>query len=215
MLKMQTNNAVRVKFRDSKKFIFSSQPFTFQTFLECVAKKCDLPTINVKVFDDSKTEVDEEAFEYLLTQPNLGVLKMIIPGTASLDEILVHPHICTHQDLAMNVPGTLNLFAPVPVSKGTWIALERVFRPRIYLLLGRTEGDPATPHPTIQLMDNDWMKAISGRGFSVVKVDGIGVCQFTSIDEAFITAFSNVTLRLRNITVAIFYQSLRARGGKI
>ncbi|KAI7795903.1 hypothetical protein IRJ41_009482 [Triplophysa rosa] len=51
-------------------------------------------------------------------------------------------------------------------------------------------GDPATPHPTIQLMDNDWMKAISGRGFSVVKVDGIGVCQCTNIDEAFITAFS-------------------------
>ncbi|XP_058245046.1 uncharacterized protein LOC131352740 [Hemibagrus wyckioides] len=81
MVKMQTNNVVRVKFKDSKKYIFSSKPFTFQSFLECVAKKFDLPTMDVKVFDDSKTEVDEEAFEYLLTRPDLGVLEIFIPGT--------------------------------------------------------------------------------------------------------------------------------------
>nr|XP_055048149.1 uncharacterized protein LOC129433557 [Misgurnus anguillicaudatus] len=88
-MQMQTNNVVRVKFKDSKKYIFSSEPLTFQTFLECVAKKFNLPTINVKVFDDSKTEVDEESFEYLLTRPDLGVLEIFIPGsTTSLDDYL-------------------------------------------------------------------------------------------------------------------------------
>ncbi|XP_072564698.1 uncharacterized protein [Paramormyrops kingsleyae] len=85
---MQTNNVVRVKFKDSKKYIFSSKPFTFQTFLECVAKKFDLHTMDVKVFDDTKTEVDEEAFEYLMTRPDLGVLEIFIPGTASLNDSL-------------------------------------------------------------------------------------------------------------------------------
>ncbi|KAI7796135.1 hypothetical protein IRJ41_017408, partial [Triplophysa rosa] len=99
----------------SKKFIFSSQPFTFQTFLECVPKKFDLPTINVKVFDDSKTEVDEEAFEYLLTQPNLGVLKMIIPGTASLDgwdsdmsSILMLVHLLPPSSQGRKRPGKIS-----------------------------------------------------------------------------------------------------------
>ncbi|XDV17636.1 hypothetical protein PO909_023468 [Leuciscus waleckii] len=51
------------------------------------------------------------------------------------------------------------------------------------------EGDPASPFPTIQLMDKDWKTVITGRGLSVVNVDGIDVCQCTSLDEAFITAF--------------------------
>jgi len=38
-------------------------------------------------------------------------------------------------------------------------------------------------------MDKDWKMAIIGRGLSVVNVDGIDVCQCTSLDEAFITAF--------------------------
>lgn len=50
-----------------------------------VAKKFDLPTMDVKVFDDSKTEVDEEAFGYLLTRPDLGVLEIVIPSTANID----------------------------------------------------------------------------------------------------------------------------------
>ncbi|XP_056608379.1 sterile alpha motif domain-containing protein 3-like isoform X1 [Triplophysa dalaica] len=70
------------------------------------------------------------------------------------------------------------------------IFLPSIFREKIEHLITVGEGDPATPYPTIQLMDNDWIMAISGRGFSVVKVDGIAVCQCTSIDEAFITAFS-------------------------
>ncbi|XP_059365065.1 uncharacterized protein LOC132100987 [Carassius carassius] len=88
MVKMQTNNVVRVKFKDSKRYIFSSKPFTFQSFLECVAKKFDLPSMDVKVFDDSKTEVDKEAFVYLLTRPDLGVLEIVIPGTANIDDSL-------------------------------------------------------------------------------------------------------------------------------
>ncbi|KAJ8009302.1 hypothetical protein DPEC_G00087480 [Dallia pectoralis] len=51
-----------------------------------VAKKFDLPTMDVKVLDVSKTEIDEEAFEYLLSIPDLGVLEIHIPGTASLNE---------------------------------------------------------------------------------------------------------------------------------
>ncbi|KAJ7992160.1 hypothetical protein DPEC_G00275650 [Dallia pectoralis] len=86
ILKMQTNNVVRVLFKDCKKYVFSLTPFTFKTFLECVAKKCDLPTMDVKVLDVSKTEIDEEAFEYLLSKPDLGVLEIYIPGTASLNE---------------------------------------------------------------------------------------------------------------------------------
>ncbi|XP_052426408.1 uncharacterized protein LOC127968947 [Carassius gibelio] len=85
---MQTNNVIRVKFKDSKRYIFSSKPFTFQSFLECVANKFDLPTMDVKVFDDSKTEVDEEAFVYLLTRPDLGVLEIVIPCTANIDDSL-------------------------------------------------------------------------------------------------------------------------------
>ncbi|XP_050960675.1 uncharacterized protein LOC127161944 [Labeo rohita] len=53
-----------------------------------VAKKFDLPTMDVKVFDDTKTEVDEEAFEYLMTRPDLGVLEIFITGKASLDDSL-------------------------------------------------------------------------------------------------------------------------------
>ncbi|KAJ7991339.1 hypothetical protein DPEC_G00282680 [Dallia pectoralis] len=85
ILKMQTNNVVRVLFKDCKKYVFSPTPFTFKTFLECVAKKLDLPTMDVKVLDVSKTEIDEEAFEYLLSKPDLGVLEIYIPGTASLN----------------------------------------------------------------------------------------------------------------------------------
>jgi len=53
--------------------------------LPSVAKKFDLPTMDVKVFDDSKTEIDEEAFEYLLTRPDIGVLEIFVPGAATLD----------------------------------------------------------------------------------------------------------------------------------
>ena len=48
-------------------------------FVFAVAKKFEIPTLDLKVYDDSKTEVDEEAFVFLLTQPNLGVLEVCFP----------------------------------------------------------------------------------------------------------------------------------------
>ncbi|KAL7374088.1 hypothetical protein ABVT39_021647 [Epinephelus coioides] len=70
------------------------------------------------------------------------------------------------------------------------ILLPSIFREKTEHYITMGEGDPATPYPTIQLMDNDWKMAITGRGLSVVKVDGVDVCQGTGLDEAFITAFS-------------------------
>lgn len=35
------------------------------------------------MFDDSKTEVDQEAFEYLMKQPDVGVLEIVIPESTS------------------------------------------------------------------------------------------------------------------------------------
>lgn len=39
--------------------------------------------MNIKVFDDSKTEVDQEAFEYLMKQLDVAVLGIVIPETTS------------------------------------------------------------------------------------------------------------------------------------
>ncbi|KAG5268667.1 hypothetical protein AALO_G00215080 [Alosa alosa] len=76
--KMENRNVVKVKFKDHKKYVFSPTTFTFEAFLECVARKFDLPTMDFKVFDDSKTEVDQEAFEYLMMQPDVGVLEIVV-----------------------------------------------------------------------------------------------------------------------------------------
>ena len=48
-----------------------------------VAKKFDLPTLDIKVYDETRTEIDE-AFEYILKQQDIGVLEIVIP-TASVD----------------------------------------------------------------------------------------------------------------------------------
>ncbi|XP_060717823.1 uncharacterized protein LOC132840294 isoform X2 [Tachysurus vachellii] len=69
------------------------------------------------------------------------------------------------------------------------IFLPFIFREKIEHYITMKEEDPATPFPTIQLMENDWKMAIIGRGYSVVKVDGMVVCQCTSLDEDFMTAF--------------------------
>ncbi|XP_024863938.1 uncharacterized protein LOC108242108 [Kryptolebias marmoratus] len=68
--------AVRVKHRDRQKYICFEGQLTYSSFLECAAKKFSIPTLDLKVFDDSKTEVDEEVFELLLKSPNLGVLEI-------------------------------------------------------------------------------------------------------------------------------------------
>ncbi|XP_059189007.1 uncharacterized protein LOC131971514 [Centropristis striata] len=41
--------------------------------------------MDIKVFDESRTEVDQEAFEYLMKQPNVPVLEIVIPETTSED----------------------------------------------------------------------------------------------------------------------------------
>ncbi|XP_060716644.1 uncharacterized protein LOC132839597 [Tachysurus vachellii] len=88
----------------------------------------------------------------------------------------------TRQDaLAEDLPG-IDLRAGL-------IFLPFIFREKIEHYITMKEEDPATPFPTIQLMENDWKTAIIGRGHSVVKVDGMVVCQCTSLDEAFMTAF--------------------------
>ena len=48
-----------------------------------VAKKFDPPTLDIKVYDETRTEIDE-AFEYILKQQDIGVLEIVIP-TASVD----------------------------------------------------------------------------------------------------------------------------------
>ncbi|KAK2863770.1 hypothetical protein Q7C36_002924 [Tachysurus vachellii] len=88
----------------------------------------------------------------------------------------------TRQDaLAEDLPG-IDLRAGL-------IFLPFISREKIEHYITMKEEDPATPFPTIQLMENDWKMAIIGRGHSVVKVDGMVVCQCTSLDEAFMTAF--------------------------
>ncbi|XP_078812740.1 uncharacterized protein LOC111948452 [Oryzias latipes] len=59
-----------------KKKCFEVQ-LTFKSFWECAAKKLNIPTLDLKVFDDSKTEVDE-VFDLLLKNPNFGVLEICL-----------------------------------------------------------------------------------------------------------------------------------------
>ena len=42
------------------------------------AKKFNIPTLDLKVFDDSKTEVDEEVINFLLKKQNLSVLEICL-----------------------------------------------------------------------------------------------------------------------------------------
>ncbi|KAI9531995.1 hypothetical protein NQZ68_036357 [Dissostichus eleginoides] len=73
---MQT---VRVKYKDHQKYICYEGQLTFKSFLDCVAKKFDIPTLDLKVFDVTKTEVDEEVFEFLIQKQDLGVLEICLP----------------------------------------------------------------------------------------------------------------------------------------
>lgn len=110
----------------------------------------------------------------------------VLPNVLKLAEgksPLAKKYIDARQDaLAEDLPG-------IDFRAGL-ILLPSIFREKIEHFITMGEGDPATPHPTIQLMDNDWEMAITRRGFSVVKVDGVDVCQCTGLDEAYITAFS-------------------------
>ncbi|CAL8290568.1 unnamed protein product [Arctogadus glacialis] len=82
LLRMEAT--VRVKYKDRKKYFFLTSPFQFEVFLESVAKKFDLPTLDIKDYDETRTDIDE-AFEYILKQQDIGVLEIVIP-TASADD---------------------------------------------------------------------------------------------------------------------------------
>ena len=45
-------------------------------FVFTVARKFDLPTLDLKVYDESNTEVEEEVFEFLLKKQDIGVLEI-------------------------------------------------------------------------------------------------------------------------------------------
>lgn len=45
-------------------------------FFFTVAKKFDIPYLDLKVYDDSQTEVDEDVFEFLVMKQDLGVLEI-------------------------------------------------------------------------------------------------------------------------------------------
>lgn len=47
-------------------------------FVLTVAKKFDIPTLDLKVYDDSKTEIDEDVFELLLKNQDFGVLEICL-----------------------------------------------------------------------------------------------------------------------------------------
>ncbi|KAK7896384.1 hypothetical protein WMY93_021709 [Mugilogobius chulae] len=68
--------AVKVKYKDRQKYICYKGYLNFASFLQCVARKFDMPMSDVKVYDESKTEVDEGAFEFLLNKQDLGVLEI-------------------------------------------------------------------------------------------------------------------------------------------
>lgn len=58
------------------------------SYFVLVVKKFSLPITsghNIKVYDDSGTEIDEEVFEDLLQNPNIGILK-IVPDNENAGE---------------------------------------------------------------------------------------------------------------------------------
>ena len=48
-------------------------------FLISVSKKFEIPTLDLKVYDDLNTEVDKDAFAFLVMKPDLGVLEVCLP----------------------------------------------------------------------------------------------------------------------------------------
>ncbi|CAL8258127.1 unnamed protein product [Arctogadus glacialis] len=79
-------HAVRVKYRERQKYICYEGQLTFKSFLECVSKKFEIPTLDLKVYDDLNTEVDEDAFAFLVMKPDLGVLEVCLPKGSDFEE---------------------------------------------------------------------------------------------------------------------------------
>ncbi|XP_076605650.1 uncharacterized protein LOC143332212 [Chaetodon auriga] len=78
--------AVRVKYQDRQKYICYEGQLTFKSFLECVSKKFEIPTLDLKVYDDLNTEVDEDAFAFLVMKPDLGVLEVCLPKASDFGD---------------------------------------------------------------------------------------------------------------------------------
>ncbi|XP_071327488.1 uncharacterized protein [Trachinotus anak] len=83
VLRMQ---AVRVKYGDRQKYICYEGQLTYKSFLECVSKKFEIPALDLKVYDDLNTEVDEDAFAFLLMKPDLGVLEVFLPKGSDFED---------------------------------------------------------------------------------------------------------------------------------
>ncbi|CAL9689754.1 unnamed protein product [Knipowitschia caucasica] len=112
----------------------------------------------------------------------VGVLPNILKLAQGKSTVAKQYTDVRHDALVEDLPG-IDLRAGL-------ILLPSIFREKIehYITLGAT--DVSTPYPTIQLMENDWKVAMTSAGPSLVKVDGVDVCQCTTFDEAFITAYS-------------------------
>ncbi|XP_023817789.2 uncharacterized protein LOC110014377 isoform X2 [Oryzias latipes] len=78
--------AVREHDSNAKKNKCFEVQLTSKSFWECAAKKFNIPTLDLKVFDDSKTEVDEQVFDLLLKNPNLGVLESCLAKDANPED---------------------------------------------------------------------------------------------------------------------------------
>jgi len=48
-------------------------------FFFTVSQKFEIPILDLKVNDDLNTEVDEDAFAFLVMKPDLGVLEVCLP----------------------------------------------------------------------------------------------------------------------------------------
>ena len=63
-------------------------------FVSAVSKKFEIPTLDFKIYDDLNTEVDEDAFAFLVTKPDLGVLEVRLPqGPDPEGEALINFYI--------------------------------------------------------------------------------------------------------------------------
>lgn len=82
--------------------------------------------MDFKVFDESKTEVDEEVFEFLLQRPDLGVLEICVPRTSSPDGELFGTKLFIHSNVS-HACLYLKIFF-LPSFKATIIDLIHIFK---------------------------------------------------------------------------------------
>lgn len=93
-------------------------------FIFTVSKKFEIPILDLKVYDDLNTEVDEDAFEFLVKKPDLGVLEVRLPqGPDPEGELLINLlSYNTHSLANINVTCCCTLFQGTHCN-ATWIIL--------------------------------------------------------------------------------------------